>query len=402
MRIMSILITIFIFMGSRTVSGTVIDVPGYASSIQEGLNIASYGDTVQVAAGIYYENIIWPTQNGIKLFGAGMDSTIIDGNNQASVMRFDDANIIDTSTVVRGFTLTNGNALPPWPESQGGGICLFYASPILEYLNITGNTADDFGGGIYMWGSQSRPIIRYVIIANNTALSHGGVDCFAGAPVFDHVTIAENSPGGMYFETYGTIINCIVAFNTYYGVRVEGTSFEPTYISMGYSDINDALQMIGYATVDTTGEIIDIDPDFVDLAGDDYHLMPESPCIDAGDPGYPYDPDGTRTDMGAFYFDQTTAVDNLNLAPGEYIIFQNYPNPFNALTTIKYELPRQSMVTIEIYDIQGRKVNKIQSGLQPAGYHQVIWDAEEFSSGVYLYKLQAGDYSEVKKMVLVK
>jgi hypothetical protein len=116
------------------VSADIINVPGDQPTIQAGLNVAVYGDTVLVAPGIFVENIIWPDMNGIKLFGSGMDSTVIDGNYTASVIRFDTPNIIDTATLVRGFTITNGNALPPWPESQGGGICLFYASPILEYL----------------------------------------------------------------------------------------------------------------------------------------------------------------------------------------------------------------------------------------------------------------------------
>ena len=81
---------------------------------------------------------------------------------------------------------------------------------------------------------------------------------------------------------------------------------------------------------------------------------------------------------------------------------QNYPNPFNASTMIKYELPQQSLVTIEIYDILGRKVGMLEDRLQPAGYHKLVWHAEDLPSGVYFYKLRAGDYSETKKMVLMK
>jgi hypothetical protein len=288
-------------------SATIINVPDQYSTIQLGLNAASPGDTVLVAPGTYYENIIWPDVDGVKLFGSGMVSTVIDGNSQASVIRFDTAYIISRATVVRGFTLTNGFAQPPWPQSQGGGICIFYASPTLEYLDITGNMADDFGGGIYIWGSASAPLIRYVVISNNAAISHGGVDCVAGSPVFDHVTVTQNNPGGMYFDTSGDPLleNCISAYNTYFGIRVEGDSFQSTSISIGYSDTDDLVQLIGVASINWLAGNIDADPRFIDVAAHDFHLLSDSPCIDAGDPAYPLDPDGTVTDMGAFYFDQS-------------------------------------------------------------------------------------------------
>ena len=91
-----------------------------------------------------------------------------------------------------------------------------------------------------------------------------------------------------------------------------------------------------------------------------------------------------------------------NAAPAEFELSQNYPNPFNSSTIIKYDLPHQSQVTIEIYDILGRKITTLQNGTQPAGYHQALWRAEDVASGVYFYKLQAGEYSESKKMILVK
>jgi parallel beta-helix repeat protein len=394
-----------IILGTATaISADIIYVPADQPTIQAGLNAAGYGDTVLVAPGTYVENIIWPDVNGIKLFGSDRESTIIDGNNQASVLRFDTANIVDTTTVVRGFTLTNGNALPPWPESQGGGICLFYASPILEYLTIEGNTAHDFGGGIYIWGSASNPIIRYVVIAGNTAISHGGVDCRAGASVFDHVTVSGNDPGGMFFDTngYARIENSIVAFNSDYGVRVQGNSFEQTTIAIGYSDINDAVQLIGYAYVDWLEGNIDTDPLFVDHDNGDFHLQAGSPCIDAGDPNYPYDPDGTITDMGAFYFDQTTGISDGERLPITFTLHQNYPNPFNASTKIGYTLPEGSLIIIDIYNILGQQVCTLFEGHQGAGTHSIFWQPQNLSSGLYFARLKTGKQSSSVVMMLLE
>ncbi len=94
--------------------------------------------------------------------------------------------------------------------------------------------------------------------------------------------------------------------------------------------------------------------------------------------------------------------DEMSSIPKIFALHQNYPNPFNASTTIKYELPQQSQVTIEIYDILGRKVSTLVDRQQPAGYHQAIWRADDFASGMYFYKLQAGEYSETRKMLLMK
>ena len=100
----------------------------------------------------------------------------------------------------------------------------------------------------------------------------------------------------------------------------------------------------------------------------------------------------------------TTDVDNSpeTYLPGSFGIFQNYPNPFNAMTVIRYSLPEPSDVAIEIYDLLGRKVETLVEGRQPAGYHQIVWDAEDKSTGMYFYRIQAGEYSETKKMVLLR
>ncbi len=92
--------------------------------------------------------------------------------------------------------------------------------------------------------------------------------------------------------------------------------------------------------------------------------------------------------------------------PGEipdiFAIFTNYPNPFNATTSIEYNLPNSADVIIEIFDILGQKVETLIQGEQPAGYYHVVWDAKYRSSGVYFYRIQAGEYSQARKMLLLK
>jgi hypothetical protein len=93
---------------------------------------------------------------------------------------------------------------------------------------------------------------------------------------------------------------------------------------------------------------------------------------------------------------------NINIAPDEYSLFQNFPNPFNPATTIKFALPVESFVTLIVYDAAGKEVASLAGGIYPAGSHQVSWDATNFASGIYFYKLKAGEYSAERKMALIK
>ena len=86
----------------------------------------------------------------------------------------------------------------------------------------------------------------------------------------------------------------------------------------------------------------------------------------------------------------------------EYELFQNYPNPFNPNTKINFALPKQGFVTLKIFDITGRDIKTLVNEVKQAGYYTVDFNASHLSSGVYFYKIQSGDFSSVKRMVLIK
>lgn len=88
--------------------------------------------------------------------------------------------------------------------------------------------------------------------------------------------------------------------------------------------------------------------------------------------------------------------------PGEYGLYQNYPNPFNPMTTIRYDLPKDSKVRLVIYDITGREVKTLVNKEQKAGKYEVKFNGSSLASGVYVYRLQAGEYFKVQKMSLIK
>jgi hypothetical protein len=88
--------------------------------------------------------------------------------------------------------------------------------------------------------------------------------------------------------------------------------------------------------------------------------------------------------------------------PKIFKLYQNLPNPFNPTTTIKFDVPRTTMVTLVIYDAIGREVAQLVNAPTNAGSYQITWYAGDFPSGVYFSKITAGDYVNVKKMILVK
>ena len=111
-------------------------------------------------------------------------------------------------------------------------------------------------------------------------------------------------------------------------------------------------------------------------------------------------------------YDELTITDteNENISPAEFVLHQNYPNPFNPTTTISYQLPVSSDVTLKVYDLLGREVATLVDEFKPAGRYEINFEASLLPSGIYFYMLQAVDpstdsgqaYIETKKMILLK
>ena len=98
----------------------------------------------------------------------------------------------------------------------------------------------------------------------------------------------------------------------------------------------------------------------------------------------------------------TSVKDNKTAGLNSFKLYQNYPNPFNPVTNINYNIPERMKVVINVYDILGRKVKSLVNEEQSAGAHSVRFSGEGLPSGVYIYRIVAGKYSESKKLVLLK
>jgi len=88
--------------------------------------------------------------------------------------------------------------------------------------------------------------------------------------------------------------------------------------------------------------------------------------------------------------------------PTEFSLAQNYPNPFNPTTTIKYQIPEVSFVTLRIYDVLGNEIATLVNEQKPADSYEVEFNASNLPSGIYFYRIQVGSFVETKKMVLMK
>ncbi len=102
------------------------------------------------------------------------------------------------------------------------------------------------------------------------------------------------------------------------------------------------------------------------------------------------------------WFDIVVGVEDENLTPNEFGLAQNYPNPFNPTTTINFSLATKSDVSLKVYNLLGQEVMTLIEGVQNAGVHEVNFNANLLSSGVYFYTIKAGDFVSTKKMMLLK
>jgi hypothetical protein len=111
---------------------------------------------------------------------------------------------------------------------------------------------------------------------------------------------------------------------------------------------------------------------------------------------------GDFSSVGTFSIDPATGINSESQLPISFDLQQNFPNPFNPSTRIVYSLAEEVQVNLTVYDMLGRKVAELVNDKQVAGVYELAFNGSSFASGMYIYKLKAGDFVSVKKMVLLK
>jgi parallel beta-helix repeat protein/predicted outer membrane repeat protein len=306
--------------------------------------------------------------------------------------------------------------------SVGGGIYCNLSSPTITDCTISDNLESQQGGGICCH-TASNPTVSNCVINGNSAISGGGIYCSGGSsPSISNGTIRGNlalhEGGGIYSSSGTTISNCAVTDNTGEGIYIESGNNNPEIF---YSDFyNNSEGNFGGPDVDpdfgvivgtnANGDPCDayfniyLNPRYIDPDNGDYHLQEDSPCIDAGDPDNPLDPDGTIADIGAFFYDHDLFVADFSNTelPDSYTISPAYPNPFNPTTTVSVSLPHPAELNVSVFNVNGQHVATLANGQFNAGSHNLTFDASNLAGGVYFVRASAYDRIDVQKVVLMK
>ena len=339
----------------------------------------------------------------------------------------------DSDTELKDIIIENNTA------NFGGGIYFIESEAELDSVTIKNNTSMS-GGGILLDRSDVNQ--NYVNIIGNEASTGSGIYLINSDSYIVNTTIHDNlvDIDDPFLGIYRGILHCrssskLVIVNS---ILRNDSGFEILFTSSGdstiilHSNIEDGIFGINTndsGTVHYLYNNMDSDPLFVDPENGDYNLQKDSPCIDAGIVYYSYwdkpliglAPDeyiGSKPDIGAHEYDPSTEPE---IIPDKFIILQNYPNPFNPSTTIEYSIPvisrqytvdskqyqessirNQVSVSLIVYDILGREVATLVNEHQRPGNYKVQFDAAGLSSGVYFYKLTAGQFVDTKKLMLLK
>lgn len=351
--------------------------------------------------------------------------------------------VIDSNQARRGGGLVTGIGAPTlknvaitrnWtipPLGEGGGLSVTMDADLRSWENvrIEGNHAGLRGGGVEIDANSTDTIyLSNLTVVNNWVTSYDGGGIYIGnlRPVLNNVTVSGNhaprNGGGIFGR--GTLrpilINCIVYGNTSNSTEIH---IEDGDITVAYSNIRggqDGVTLTDGATLNWLAGNINVDPLFADTLSGNYRLRRNSPCIDTGTPFLEVAGEvlldlsantyiGIAPDMGSAEFDPAVGIKPGSQARSStFELFQNYPNPLNPVTTIEFQLPQASVVTLEIFDLLGRRIVEI---LPPtslsAGTHHYTWNANDavgkpVVSGMYYYRLTAGEFIQTRKMLLIR
>ncbi|MEO8447251.1 MAG: T9SS type A sorting domain-containing protein [bacterium] len=389
-----------------------------------------------------------------------IQTTIINGStpvypDSASCVIFN--NREDSATVIQGFTITGGTGTK-WKDEhspgiyrEGGGILSALSSPVIQFNIISGNNSvpggveSTGGGGIRIGDGYVR--VYNNIITNNSSRYGAGVTLnYTGADmknnlIYKNFGASEFGAGAaIWLNGFNaravTIINNTLVYNSatsgtgglaglngasgFFRNNIVWGNTSPNNIQISASGVT-----VRYCDVQggaPGGGNFNSDPGFDTT---NYYIKTNSVCVDKGDSSLIYqdvpDPNnpsnakwpshGTlRNDVGAYGGPLSKviaySVVGVNListeTPENFTLSQNYPNPFNPSTNLEFKIMETGFVSLRVYDELGREVAKLIDEVKSAGVYEVQWNAAGLPSGVYFYRLTAGNFTDVKKMTLLK
>jgi len=361
--------------------------------------LPSTGGSLRICNNNISHNIVTNTSR-YKAIGGGIGLSIDLPNAVDAVV---ENNMITNNELHCQAAIGAGIYIVYW--EPGGPFTDIVPTPVIRNNIISDNYSQNRGGGIGIWTVQknhspSSTINPQPAIINNTIVNNKAKD---GCGIFN-------------FDSYPLLMNNIL----WNDLSMQGSReiFNDNIHYTDYTEANEGELNIYYSDIQGGWEgdgNIDADPKFEDTL---FHLSAQSPCVDKGTnsvevngfvyhiPAFDYKrtarPYNNYTDMGAYEWDPSTGITETRELPAQYVLFQNYPNPFNPSTTIEFTLPKSESVTLKVYNILGKEVSTLVSNKLNQGNHTYTFDGKNLASGIYYYQLVAGDYREVKKMIILK
>jgi hypothetical protein len=379
------------------------------------------------------------------------------GFDWAGICIFNASPVIANS-IIEHYDASNAALINVYDISEEFSQKLTRPSPVFRNCIISKNYESKLGwidGGGLIECNQANLRFENTLFYQNR-LSYFLLPGYGSLISFINVTIALNAfehPGIIWREMWGNGPECVYFSNSI--IHHNQTDFHSLF---GLVE-GDTL-IFEYTNVDTTIDVgediwgipryepreliwkssrgiswaesnLSVPPMFTDTLKSDFTLRPASPCVDAGNPDPVYNDwedtenpgnarwpaQGTvRNDMGAFgwrceldakaitsIFPDKNRNQNLHL----FRLADNYPNPFNPETSIQFELPQPCYVKIAVFNLLGQEIKTLVHVDLSAGIHQTVWDGtnqleESVSSGVYLYRIEAGDFIKTKKMMIIR
>jgi hypothetical protein len=257
--------------------------------------------------------------------------------------------------------------------------------------------------GLFFYGGSTGSL-EYCIVEHATYGNGYAVYANECAPSLVHCTLRDNDYG-VYGDAAGpSFLNNEITDNLAYGIYLTGASL-PTFGSSlaEWNDIHgngsgNPDRDLRNGTADITAAYVYWGTIVEAQVQGCIHHEPDDSAL-----GFVQCSPWTNAAHDTTYTGTTTAAPDLGPAlPQRFSLAQNQPNPFRADTEIRYALPHDTRVRLDVFDITGRRIQTLVDGVEPAGFKTVRWDTRRVGSGVYFYRLQAGEFEETRKMVSLR
>lgn len=249
-----------------------------------------------------------------------------------------------------------------------------------QYIKLSNDTLYVIGTVQHYYGTLNNQPIDTVLVKDTTFIGTV-LPAQLGASYYstpDTISLGSGSfqvvARQNVFDAYGTVT---FSFGTFQAIRLKETEF---YMDYSGSTLTDSFKEYNYTWLTSEGHTFKVDVSRDSSSGN--VLLTEIEINYSGA--------------------AATAVESYNELSAGYVLSQNYPNPFNPSTTINYQIPQSSFVSLKVFDVLGREVASLVNKQQSQGNYTVNFNASNLPSGVYIYKITAGNFVQTKKLMLLK